>query len=46
MKMSLIRESTMQRYSPEKIGNVLSGRQFGLKAEHKLKGNCYLLVRK
>ena len=38
--------TTMQRYSPEKIGNVLSGRQFGLKAEHKLKGNCYLLVKK
>ena len=39
-------KSTMQRYSPEKIGNVLCGRQFGLKPEHKLKGNCYLLVKK
>ena len=39
-------KSTMQRYSPEKIGNLLSGRQFGLRPEHKLKGNCYLLVKK
>ena len=39
-------KTTMQRYSPEKIGNVLSGRQFGLKPEHKYKGNCYLLVKK
>lgn len=39
-------KTTMQRFSPEKIGNVLSGRQFGLKSEHKLKGNCYLLVKK
>ena len=36
----------MQRFSPEKISNVLSGRQFGLKPEYKLKGNCYMLVKK
>ena len=39
-------KSTMQRYSPKKIGTVLCGRQFGLQPEHKLKGNCYLLVKK
>ena len=27
-------------------GNVFSGRQFGLRPEHKFKGNCYLLVEK
>ena len=36
--------STMARYSAEKIGSTLSSRQFNLKAEHKAKGNCYLLV--
>ena len=37
-------QSTMARYSAEKIGSTLSGRQFNLKAEHKAKGNCYLPV--
>ena len=39
-------KGTMQRYSPEKIGNILTGRQYGLKPEHKYKGNCYLLIKK
>ena len=37
-------KATMARYSADKIGNVLAGRQFGLRAEHKRKGNCYQLV--
>ncbi len=39
-------KSTMKAYSPQKIGNVLSSRPFSLHPEHKVKGNCYQLVKK
>ena len=36
-------KTTLKNYSPEKIGNTLSSRQFNFKSAHKMKGNCYLL---
>lgn len=36
-------KTTLKNSSPEKIGNLLSSRQFNFKFTHKMKGNCYLL---
>ena len=36
-------KTTLKSYTPEKIGNTLSSRQFNFKSTHKMKGNCYLL---
>ena len=43
---SVYGKTTMKAYTPQKIGNVLSGSRFGLRSEHKAKGNCYQLVKK
>ena len=37
-------KATLRNVSPEKIGNTLSGRQFGFESAHKSRGNCYLLM--
>jgi hypothetical protein len=37
-------KTTLRNVSPEKIGNTLSGRQFGFESAHKSRGNCYLLM--